>query len=637
MAVRAAALRPELKEHGWPRWVAALSRGIASEVPGHRRMALGPARAERRLNLFCQLGEPEPLVAATGSCAVVLEGFLYNGADLAGELGTDEADDAETILRAYERWGEDLLNRLRGIFALVVWDASRDLLLCARDAMGNHPLFFSSGAGDLIVSTSLEAVVRHPSVSRAINRAAVTSYFLDFFPKLGETFYAEAERVPPGHALAVSRGERRVYRYWNPQAPKLGSGWVTEDEVERFNELLSRAVERSLEFGPLGIYLSGGLDSVSIAAVATDLSRERGVPAPRALSLIFSTPEANEERVQKAVGERLGLEHDLVPFSVAVGSRGILGPAVEMSAHSPHPLQNYLLSAYNYLASLGQQNGCRAILTGTGGDEWLGVSPFLAADLIGSLDVVGLYRLWNQTRRSFRVGQCAYAFRLLWSFGLRTLLRDTTLRTLERRSPSTFARIKRNRLRRLLQPWQRVDAELWSSVSSRVEAVETDRIRGLAECGTYFAEVHRALDHPLVSWEMEELFENGKRLGLRFLHPYFDRDLVELLYRTPPALLNRGGLTKGLVRQTVAKRFPGLGFDQQKKVQLTKFFPSVIRAEGAEVWKRLGGAKALIALGLAEPQQVDSWVSTVFQSDHHPKAFRVWQMMSMESWLRARL
>jgi hypothetical protein len=136
---------------------------------------------------------------------------------------------------------------------------------------------------------------------------------------------------------------------------------------------------------------------------------------------------------------------------------------------------------------------------------------------------------------------------------------------------------------------------------------------------------------------MEEAFENGKRLGMRFLQPYYDADLAEMLYRTPMALLNRGGRTKGLVRETISRRFPGLGFDRQKKIEIKEFFSQLIRRDGNRVWKQMGGAQALGALDLVDPERVDSFVHTAINSGEHRQAFDAWMVMNMESWLRPRL
>src|SRR5436309_1759968 len=125
------------------------------------------------------------------------------------------------------------------------------------------------------------------------------------WPAPGETYFAAIRRVPPGHALVVEPGGTRVSRYWSPVADGDEVDWVTEDELDHFEELLETAVCRFIDLGPAGIYLSGGLDSVSVAAMAADASRRAGQPAPWALSLGFSHEEANEQAIQRGVASDL--------------------------------------------------------------------------------------------------------------------------------------------------------------------------------------------------------------------------------------------------------------------------------------------------------------------------------------------
>lgn len=639
MAAALPRIQPGLSDRGWPSWFVSLAEHPPSEVPFHSSMLLGGSRGPRSLGLFCETGKSRPEVATSADCAVVFEGFLYKTAGLADDLGIAGrfADNASFLLEGYRRWGEKLLGKLRGLFALVLWDSKRDVLVCARDAFGNHPLFFARGERELVLSTSLDSIVHHPAVSTDLNRPAIFNSFFSYMPWLKETFYAHVDRVPPGHAMRVNSGNLEIFRYWDPHPPDDSSLWIKEDELGRFDELLTQAVDRFLELGPTGIYLSGGLDSVSVAAVATDRSVSNSFPRPHALSLIFPHPEADEEQVQRSVAQQLGLSQELVPFDVACGAQGFLESALELSRSLPFPLQNFWLAPYNHLALLGKQHGCRAILTGGGGDEWLGISPLLSADLIRSLDFAGLYELWCGVRRSYRRPMHSIARGLLWSFGVRPLLRDSLVRMLRERSPATLARLRKHNLRRSMPAWRSSDPQLWRELSLRAETIETDRTREPTRYGYYFAEIRLSLDHPLMSWEMEEAFENGKRLGMRFLQPYYDADLAEMLYRTPMALLNRGGRTKGLVRETISRRFPGLGFDRQKKIEIKEFFSQLIRRDGNRVWKQMGGAQALGALDLVDPERVDSFVHTAINSGEHRQAFDAWMVMNMESWLRPRL
>src|SRR5207244_12601669 len=125
------------------------------------------------------------------------------------------------------------------------------------------------------------------------------------------------KRVPPVHSIHDGSRSRRVYRYWDPAPPGEQIEWITEDELERFDLLLDQAVNRCLDCGPTAIYLSGGLDSVSIAAIAADNSRQKGMGPPLALSLVFPDPECNEEETQRSVAKDLGLPQILMDFDSA--------------------------------------------------------------------------------------------------------------------------------------------------------------------------------------------------------------------------------------------------------------------------------------------------------------------------------
>jgi asparagine synthase (glutamine-hydrolysing) len=639
MAAALPTLQPGLTDRGWPSWFVSLAEHPPTPVRRHTNVVLGDSRGLRQLGLFCEVGKSRPEVATSSNCSVVFEGFLYNATDLSDDLGISErsADVALVVLESYLRWGEAFLAKIRGIFALVLWDSERDLLLCARDAFGNHSLFFSRRGRELVISTSLDSIVGHPTISRELNRPAIFSSFLGFMPWLKETFYAHVDRVPPGHAMRARGGDVEIFRYWDPHPPDDSSLWIKEDEVGRFDELLTQAVDRFLALGPVGIFLSGGLDSVSVATIATDRSVTTHFPRPHALSLIFPHPEANEEQVQRSVAQELGLPQDLVPFDVACGAQGFLQSTLELSGSLSQPLQNIWLPAYNHLARVGKQHGCRAVLTGGGGDEWLGVSPLLSADLIRSFDFKGLYDLWCGMRRSYRRPLHSLTRALLWTFGIRPLLRDNVVRMLRELSPSTLVRLQLRNLRKSMPAWCSSDLTLWSEIALRAETIETDRTREPAHYGYYFAESRLSLDHPLASLEVEEIFENGRRLGVRVLQPYFDAELAEMLYRAPISLLNRGGLSKGLVRETISRRFPRLGFDRQKKIDIKEYFSELMRRDGERIWKRMGGAQALAALDLANPGHADLFVRTAINAGEHRQAFQAWMIMSMESWLKPRL
>lgn len=626
---------------GWPQWIVSLAERSPSEVPGFFRTKLDQGGSTRSFSLFCSNEGPQPIYASSGDRAVVFEGNLYNAFDLATRLEIPEraSDTAFVLLRAYERWAQDFISELRGVFGLVFWDRSRDTLIAARDAIGIYPMYFARGSQELVLSTSTEALLKHSQVSRRVDRATVVDYLTDSWPRLQDTFYEAVKRVPPGSMMRSRHGSESVNRYWNPKIVEKESDWLEEDDTARFDQLLTEAVDRSLDGGPTGIFLSGGLDSVGVAAVATDLTAARGLPPLQALSIAFRNSEADEEERQRAVARRLGLPQLVVPYQDLSSAEGSLRPALELNRVSSLPVMNMWLPRYNYLAERGKELGCRTILTGTGGDEWFGVSPYLAGDMLGSLDLVGFNRLRLMMRRSFNQSPFKQAWDLTWRFGLRPVLRAATIQRLQRMSPGALLAIRRRKFRKSLPPWFAMDSDLSKQMADRFATSETFVSRDPGAYGLYSAECRVSLDHPVVSWEFEEAFENSRRLDIRYIHPYCDLKLIELLWRTPPSVLARGGRAKGLLRESVARRFPGLGFETQKKVGVAGFFASIVTREGPGIWKELGGAKALEQLGIVDSARVNARMQQMLAlgTKKYSLASKAFAVMNVEYWLQPRI
>jgi asparagine synthetase B (glutamine-hydrolysing) len=622
-----------------PRWVASLQAGAPAERAGYGRWQMvGDARA-RGLYLNGESGCALPIYAKGAGVAVILDGNLYNRRELEDELGESMYscnDDAEVILAGYQRWGEDVLRRLRGAFALLIWDSSAETLLCLRDPLGSYPMFYADTPHGPLISTAIRMLIGQPQVSAALNRASLVDHLLDRYPRLDETSYEAVRRVPPGHALRVTQEGRNSYRYWDP-APNGEVKWLAPEEVGRFDELLDRAVSRCLSVGPAGIFLSGGLDSVSVAAVAGERCRAAGLPAPWALSLDFPDPLANEEMVQRGVAAQLGLPHVVKPFFDATGSEGLLGPALALSSSLSAPLMNTWLPAYYQLALEGKRRGCSGILTGSGGDEWLTVSPYLAADLLRGFDMPGLYRLWQSMRHSFNRSSFALARSLLWTFGAQPLLLPPAHRFFKQFAPWAL------KLRHRVSPWPAPwvppawlapDPELRRQFDQRREEEHIDR-KPPSE-SVYLREIRPALDHAVISWEAEELFEVYQKAGVRMLHPFWDPDIVDMLYRTPPFQLLHDGFNKSLVRATVARRFPQLGFERQRKVEATTFYASQIYCSAGSFWQQAEGATTLADLGIIDKSRLRPVIDRLLEGRQEGrKAHRVWTVLNLESWARA--
>jgi hypothetical protein len=141
-----------------------------------------------------------------------------------------------------------------------------------------------------------------------------------------------------------------------------------------------------------------------------------------------------------------------------------------------------------------------------------------------------------------------------------------------------------------------------------------------------------ALMHALASLEYEELFESGRDIGVTFMHPYIDADLVDLLYRLPPAVLARGQRSKGLVRDAVARRFPGLGFERQRKINATDFYHTTLRREGRAAWDSVKHGAQLEALGVIDAAAVTALVDKLVTGPRTRESYRIWTVLNLASW-----
>jgi asparagine synthetase B (glutamine-hydrolysing) len=295
------------------------------------------------------------------------------------------------------------------------------------------------------------------------------------------------------------------------------------------------------------------------------------------------------------------------------------------------PLLNLWAPAYDRLARHGVHHGCDTILTGNGGDEWLNVTPCLSADLMRHGDLRQLAQLIGVFRRSFHSSTSDVLRSLLWTFGLRRLGASA----IDRVAPISWGRHRRRRLVRSTPSWVAPDPAVRREMDARAERALPPVRPGPG--GFYEYEMQLAFTHPLVAMEAEEHFEFGRRVGAEMLHPYLDADLVQLLYGMSPRSLMSGGRTKAVVRSTVARRFPDLGFERHRKVDATSFFGRAIQQEGPAAWRHSGGTPALVELGLVSPSDLAPVVNGLFAGEVPRENEVIWNVLNLEAWVRGKV
>jgi asparagine synthase (glutamine-hydrolysing) len=282
-------------------------------------------------------------------------------------LARRSASDPDLILRAYSIWGDDCVQRLRGDFSFVIWDASQMKLFCARDHFGIKPFYYAELGELFLFSNVLDCLRQHPDISADLNDAAIGDFLL-FGLNCDEatTTFRDIRRLPAAHAMTVSADGLRIRRYWSaPTAGRIRYNRA-EDFVEHFQILLQDAVADRLRTDPVGILLSGGLDSATVATTARELSRTPGGAQDlRAYTVVYKSLIPDEEGpYAKQVADFLKIPIRFIPVDELKSFERWDDPEM----HWPEPVDDpFFAGLFDQFATIGAD--CRVALSGEGSDN----------------------------------------------------------------------------------------------------------------------------------------------------------------------------------------------------------------------------------------------------------------------------
>lgn len=533
---------------------------------------------------------------------------------------------ARKVAAAFESRGEDFLRELRGGFFAAIWDRKNARLLAGRDGMGVHPAYYHWNGRRLVLSSSVDALLKQPDVSGRpyIQRIAEFLTGANFSHHLHETFYEGIRRLPPAHRLVVRHSTTSLVRYWNP-LPQ-GFFWASDDEVAGFESVLQRAIGRCLDVGAQALAMSGGFDSVGIAAVAAEL---RGSREPlSALSVRFPNTEINEEATQAKVARVLGMPQHFRTVNPAALEEDFVASALEHSAGNSCPVLGLWQGLYSTLFVSARDLGLRRVLFGTGGDEMLVVDTRYAHDLFLRGDVNGLVEFIRAWQRTSPFSGLHVAHYILWQAALKPTLISQARRIAGPTGARIYHAVRNQFLPKPMPLRSGVEKELQDRARSSLSAD-----LGPGE-GRYIEAMRELPQTPSLSLELEQGREWAGRFGVRILYPFFDQDFVDLALRVHPRHLYQGGRMKGPLRELVNKKLPSVMMPV-RKVDFTMLGSSVLRQFGRNSWSRLGGATRLAELGIVDPDAANDLMEQFF-SDRSERWVPVWQLLSTEAWLAAR-
>lgn len=276
--------------------------------------APGLGLGHRRLSIIDLSGGAQPMFSDDESVAVVFNGEIYNFQILQKELESighrfKTKSDTEVIIRAWEQWGPESVERLRGMFAYALWDANKETLFIARDRLGKKPLYYTVLDDGLVAfGSELKALMRHPALKRTINPQAVEDYFALGYVPDPICIFEGVHKLPPAHAMVWRRGEDPVMRqYWTLTMSEDGPQTM-EDAADSLREQLAEAVSlRMISDVPLGAFLSGGVDSSGVVASMAEQS-DRPV---NTFSIGFGDKAFDESGFAQQVADRYETNHQM--------------------------------------------------------------------------------------------------------------------------------------------------------------------------------------------------------------------------------------------------------------------------------------------------------------------------------------
>ena len=331
-------------------------------------VAPGAGLAHVRLSVVGLADGRQPMRDETGEIAIAFNGEVFNHVELREELRARgrrfrTTSDTEVILHLYDEMGEDCVSRLNGDFAFAIWDGRRRRMVLARDRMGVRPLFYARHRGAFHFASEVKALLKVPGLAAGLDPVALDQIFTLWAPIAPRTPFKGIFELEPASVMVVDASGATARPYWRLDFPEAGAGRTDENEAaEELRALLTDATRIRLRADvPVGSYLSGGLDSSVITALAVGI-------APRTLdtfSVTFDSAEHDESAFQEAMARALGTRH----FSAHCADGDIAAIFPDIIRFTERPILRTAPAPLFRLSALVRETGLKVALTGEGADE----------------------------------------------------------------------------------------------------------------------------------------------------------------------------------------------------------------------------------------------------------------------------
>ena len=444
--------------------------------------------------------------------------------------------DVELILRAFAKWGRDCPRHLLGDYAFCVWSTTKRALFCARDHIGARPFHYAAENGRFVFASAVEAVLAAPGVPDTLDETMIATHLGSTMVSDARTCFQAVRKLPPGHALTVEAGRPesrigtpRLERHWFPEHAPRAPRASDDAYAERCLELYQRSVRDRLRGGPIGVHVSGGLDSSSVAVLAARELRSQGRPPPPAFTWL---PDLGGEPPQPAHAQEYALVDAVCAQEGLPTCHGALTPENVLDLlRLDGALSNVLVHVNEEVVQRhARGRGVRVLLSGWGGDECVSFSGR------GYWPQLLLRGRWRKLAAECRA-QDAPAWRFLGGLGLELLHPSLPLWLRWLRKGG------RNPARRwLAHPGFARRTKPLAASSRRAIGVRSTQL-GLLRAGH-------------LAQRMEGWAASGAPRGIEYRYPLLDRRLLEFVLGLPPEQFVRGKERRWLMRNALRSVLP---------------------------------------------------------------------------------
>ena len=586
----------------------------------------GVALGMRRLSIIDVAGGRQPFSTEDGAVQLVANGEIYNFADLRRRLEARghrmrSRSDVEVLVHAYEEWGEEFLRRVRGMFALALWDARSRTLLAARDRAGEKPLYYAQAGRAFVLASEIKALLVRPDLPRDVDPEALDQFLTYEYVLAPRTLFRAVRKLPPAHYLVWRGGAVTVRRYWDAAAVPERS-WRGDEAAQALRETLGRAVaSQMMSDVPLGALLSGGVDSSAVVGLMAEASGRRGGPV-NTFSMGFADGSYDERPYARAVARRFGTRH----------REGTVEPDLEqlfhqLVVHLDEPFADVSLFP-TYLVSRIAREHVTVALSGDGGDELFGgYDAYAAAALARRLawvvphgalpvlaDLAALLPpsekkkgLVNKVRRFLR--GAADAPPSIEHYRWMTFL-----------GPAAKRGLYTEALQRAL-----AGSDVYRPVRDCLRAAGTDDL------------LNRQLYADLSLYLADDILVKVDRMSmaasLETRAPFLDVDVMELAFSMPGRLKMRGGERKRVLKQAVRDLAPASVLARPKE-GFSIPMKNWLRRDLAPLMRELLASDRVVRRGWLRPEAVRARVDA-HQAGRENHAHTLFSLMVLERWAEA--